>query len=52
MEIDVDDERTRSAVREAIDRARDRHPDLLVASLHWGPNMVEEPPDAFREFGR
>jgi len=52
VEIDVDDERTLSAVREAIDRARDRSPDVLVASLHWGPNMVEEPPEAFREFGR
>jgi len=52
VEIDVDDRETRAAVRGALDRARDGEPDLLVASLHWGPNMVEEPPDSFREFGR
>ena len=50
--IDVDDESTRSTVRETLDRARERDPDLLIASLHWGPNMVEEPPAPFRAFGR
>ncbi|NUB89783.1 CapA family protein [Haloterrigena sp. SYSU A121-1] len=48
----VDDERTRERVREALSRARETDPDLLVASLHWGPNMVTEPPDSFRAFGR
>ena len=52
IEIDVGDEETRTTVREALDRARAHNPDLLIASLHWGPNMVEEPPEAFREFGR
>ena len=52
VEIDVDDEGTRAAVSEALERARERDPDFLVASLHWGPNMVETPPDSFREFGR
>jgi poly-gamma-glutamate synthesis protein (capsule biosynthesis protein) len=52
IEVDVEDESTRSTVREALRRARARDPDLLVASLHWGPNMVTEPPPAFREFGR
>ena len=52
VEIDVADEGTRTAVGGALDRAREHDPDLLVASLHWGPNMVEEPPDAFREFAR
>jgi poly-gamma-glutamate synthesis protein (capsule biosynthesis protein) len=33
-------------------RARETDPDLLVVSLHWGPNMVEEPPEHFRRFGR
>jgi poly-gamma-glutamate synthesis protein (capsule biosynthesis protein) len=52
VEIDADDERTRRLVTESLDRARAADPDLLVASLHWGPNMVEEPPESFREFGR
>jgi poly-gamma-glutamate synthesis protein (capsule biosynthesis protein) len=52
VEIDVDDAETRATVRGALDRARERDPDLLVASLHWGPNMVEEPPGSFRAFGR
>ncbi|TYL38376.1 poly-gamma-glutamate biosynthesis protein [Natronococcus pandeyae] len=49
---DVENETTRRRVRDALERARESDPDLLVASLHWGPNMVEEPPEAFREFGR
>jgi poly-gamma-glutamate synthesis protein (capsule biosynthesis protein) len=52
VEIDVDDEATRAAVQGALSRAREQNPDLLVASLHWGPNMVEEPPDSFQEFAR
>ncbi|MFP8958734.1 CapA family protein [Natrialbaceae archaeon A-CW3] len=52
VEIDVDDERTRDRVMESLERARRLNPDLLVASLHWGPNMVEEPPEAFQTFGR
>jgi poly-gamma-glutamate synthesis protein (capsule biosynthesis protein) len=52
VEMDVTNDDTRSTVREALDRATNRDPDLLVASLHWGPNMVEEPPESFREFGR
>jgi poly-gamma-glutamate synthesis protein (capsule biosynthesis protein) len=52
IEIDVDDPETRRRVRESLERARETSPDLLVASLHWGPNMVTEPPESFREFGR
>ncbi|QCC59219.1 CapA family protein [Natrinema thermotolerans] len=52
VEIDADDPETRRLVRDALERARETDPDLVVASLHWGPNMVTEPPDAFREFGR
>ncbi|WP_435552917.1 CapA family protein [Natrinema sp. CGMCC1.2065] len=51
IEIDVDDPETRRLVRDALERARERDPDVLVASLHWGPNMVTEPPDSFRDFG-
>ncbi len=52
IEIDTDDSATRRRVREALERARGTNPDLLVASLHWGPNMVTEPPASFRDFGR
>lgn len=31
---------------------RERGADLAVLSLHWGPNMVTEPPQPFREFAR
>jgi poly-gamma-glutamate synthesis protein (capsule biosynthesis protein) len=52
VEIGDDDEATRAAVRGTLDRTRAQEPDLLVASLHWGPNMVEAPPDSFRAFAR
>ncbi|MDG5820095.1 CapA family protein [Natronococcus sp. A-GB7] len=52
IEIDRENPETRRRVRDALERARGADPDLLVASLHWGPNMVEEPPASFREFGR
>ncbi|WP_312911615.1 CapA family protein [Natronosalvus caseinilyticus] len=52
IKIDVDDDETRETVREALARAREPDPDLVIASLHWGPNMVERPPDEFRAFGR
>jgi poly-gamma-glutamate synthesis protein (capsule biosynthesis protein) len=42
----------RETTAELLARARRTDPDLLVVSLHWGPNMVEEPPDGFRAFGR
>lgn len=51
-EIDRENPETRRRVREALERARGADPDLLVASLHWGPNMIAEPPAPFREFGR
>ncbi|MFB6372851.1 MAG: CapA family protein [Bradymonadaceae bacterium] len=50
--FDVDDAESRRAVAEALDGARARDPDLLVASLHWGPNMETDPPEEFRTFGR
>ncbi len=43
---------TWTLVDTALDRARSRQPDLLVASLHWGPNMVEEPSEGVQVFGR
>jgi len=50
--FDVDDDRTRALVGEALERATAADPDLLVASLHWGPNLTEAPPEAFRTFAR
>ena len=52
VEIDADNEETRAAVGAVLDRTREHDPDVLVASLHWGPNMREEPPPAFRRFAR
>ena len=52
VEFDLEDEATRSVVRDTLARARAHDPDLVVASLHWGPNMVEAPPDRFRAFAR
>ncbi|MDQ2054624.1 CapA family protein [Halobellus sp. H-GB7] len=48
--IDADDEKSRATVQETLERARVHSPDLLIVSLHWGPNMVERPPESFREF--
>ncbi|HSA54966.1 MAG TPA: CapA family protein [Gemmatimonadaceae bacterium] len=36
-------------VADAIARAR-HGADLVVLSMHWGPNMREHPPEAFRHF--
>lgn len=52
VEIDVDDPETRRLVGTALESALGADPDLIVASLHWGPNMVAEPPAPFREFGK
>ncbi|MFB6270367.1 MAG: CapA family protein, partial [Halobacterium sp.] len=52
IECDVDDEESREAVHDALERARATDPDLVMASLHWGPNMVAEPAAQYREFGR
>ena len=43
---------SREIVRGVLDDARAADPDLLVASLHWGPNMVTEPDENFQEFCR
>jgi poly-gamma-glutamate synthesis protein (capsule biosynthesis protein) len=52
IEISHEDPATRETVLTALERARDTDPDLVVASLHWGPNMRPEPPESFREFAR
>lgn len=50
--IDPDNPTTEHVVTRAINQATEHDPDLLVASLHWGPNMVERPPESFRAFAR
>lgn len=52
VEIDVENSETRETVHEALDTANATDPDLLIASLHWGPNMVTDPPERFRSFGQ
>lgn len=46
------DEETLSVVEESIHAARAAGAEIVILSLHWGPNMVERPPTPFREFAR
>ncbi len=39
-------------VEEAVGAAREAGAETVVFSNHWGPNMVERPPDLFRRFAR
>ncbi|WP_266078998.1 CapA family protein [Haladaptatus caseinilyticus] len=52
VEFDVTDDKAARIVGDSIAQARKANPDLLVASLHWGPNMRTEPTVEFREFAR
>ncbi|MHB9287461.1 CapA family protein [Halobacteriales archaeon Cl-PHB] len=42
----------RETVRGVLDQVGAMGPALVVASLHWGPNMEAYPADKYREFGR
>ncbi|MNX85926.1 Capsule biosynthesis protein CapA [compost metagenome] len=44
------DSATLARIAEAVREARAQGADLVVLSLHWGPNMVTEPPAPFRAF--
>jgi len=44
----VGDPLTRYALSAAIEEARSAGPDLLVVSLHWGPNWVTVPAERYR----
>lgn len=46
------DERILSQVSEAIEDARRAGARTVIFSNHWGPNMVERPPEEFRAFAR
>jgi len=50
--LDGTGEGSRAVLREALEAARADDPDLLVASLHWGPNMVAEPDEGLRALSR
>jgi poly-gamma-glutamate synthesis protein (capsule biosynthesis protein) len=39
-------------VEEAVRAAREAGAETVVFSNHWGPNMVERPPELFRRFAR
>ena len=43
---------TRSLVDGVLDRVGSHDPDLVVASLHWGPNWETEPRRVHERFGR
>ena len=43
---------TRRLVADALDRAAESDPDLIVASLHWGPNWATEPRAVHERFAR
>ncbi|TMT85206.1 CapA family protein [Haloterrigena sp. H1] len=45
VDSDPDEPATRRIVGDALARAKAAEPDLLVASVHWGPNWVEYPDD-------
>ena len=47
---DPDDERTRRLVDDVLARAAATNPDLVVASVHLGPNMLAFPSDEHVEF--
>ncbi len=52
VDFDRGNRRTRRLVRDALAAARTRDPDLVVASLHWGPNWETEPAHSQIQFGR
>ncbi len=52
VEFDLERSESRQAVTDAIGRARGVDPTLIVASLHWGPNMKESPSEEFERFAR
>ncbi|QLG49683.1 CapA family protein [Natrinema halophilum] len=51
VETDPENAETQRIVGEALERARAHDPDLLVASIHWGRNWVEQPGDRLVAFG-
>lgn len=51
VEIDAEDPTTRQTVEQAL-ATQPPETDVTIASLHWGPNMRERPPEQFQTFAR
>lgn len=47
--IDISVKKHRQKALEAIEKAG-KEADIVIVSIHWGPNMQEEPPDEFIAF--
>jgi len=52
VRTDLRNPRTRRLVDAALARAREADPDLVFASLHWGPNWASRPSGTRRRFAR
>lgn len=52
LRFDPDAAESLAAVEQGVAAARAEGADVVVLSLHWGPNMVPRPPDRFRRFAR
>ncbi|MFC7214183.1 CapA family protein [Saliphagus sp. GCM10025334] len=54
LKCDPTEARTQVRLRKALSQARafDPGPDLVVVSVHWGPNWVEYPKSTYRKFAR
>jgi len=50
--LDPDDPVSRQSMGTALETARESDPDLVVASLHWGPNWETEPSETHQAFAR
>jgi poly-gamma-glutamate synthesis protein (capsule biosynthesis protein) len=50
--LSVEDSRTRRLIRERLDRIERAGADLVVASLHWGPNWETVKARPYRRFAR
>jgi len=46
------EDRSLGPVRDSIARAKAAGADLVVFTVHWGPNMVQRPTPGFRRFAR
>jgi len=52
VEFDPHDEASMAVLADAVDEAKRFDPDLLVASLHWGPNNRTQPLENHRAVAR
>ena len=52
MTLDSSTPGSHQRVEKALERAREQDPDLVIASLHWGPNWETAPADKQKTFAR